>query len=185
MSKTITFIGSPSSGKSTLATDIHTELKKLGHNSIYIQEAATDYIAENGVPNTPIDQMVIFYSQLNREKMFIGSKEFVVCDSSTILNYFYFRTLFRSPLSNQDIAAINHIQREILKTISSWSYIFYLPPILESDSADNIRFHDKDQISKIDIWIKSYLELEMIPYIDLSDISIKNRPRYILDIITK
>ena len=32
-SKLITFIGAPASGKSTLATDVHTELKKLGKNS--------------------------------------------------------------------------------------------------------------------------------------------------------
>jgi len=62
-SKLITLIGSPASGKSTLATGVHTELKKLGKNSIFIQEAATDFIAEYGIPNTPIDQLVIFYKQ--------------------------------------------------------------------------------------------------------------------------
>ena len=59
-SKLLTIIGSPGSGKSTLATDLHTELKKLGKNSIFISESATDYIAEYGVPTTPIDQMTIF-----------------------------------------------------------------------------------------------------------------------------
>jgi predicted kinase len=34
-SKLITFIGAPASGKSTLASDVHTELKKIGKNSIY------------------------------------------------------------------------------------------------------------------------------------------------------
>ena len=65
-SKLVTIIGAPASGKSTLATDVHTELKKLGKNSIFIQEAATDYIAEYGIPNTPIDQMTIFYKQTKR-----------------------------------------------------------------------------------------------------------------------
>jgi adenylylsulfate kinase-like enzyme len=37
-SKLITFIGAPASGKSTLASDVHTELKKIGKNSIYITE---------------------------------------------------------------------------------------------------------------------------------------------------
>jgi len=97
-SKLISFIGAPCSGKSTLATDVHTELKKLGKNSIFVQESATDYIAEYGIPNTPIDQLTIFYKQSNRENMFIGSKEFIVCDSSGILNYFYFRRLFGNPI---------------------------------------------------------------------------------------
>jgi tRNA uridine 5-carbamoylmethylation protein Kti12 len=93
MSKLVTIIGAPASGKSTLATNVQTELKKQGKNSIFISEAATDYIAEYGVPNTPQDQIVIFYKQTNRERMFIGSKDYIICDSSGILNYFYFNMI--------------------------------------------------------------------------------------------
>ena len=82
-------MGPPASGKSTLAAEVHTELKKKGINSAFVSEAATDYIAEYGVPNSPSDQMVIFYKQLNREKMFLESKDYIICDSSSILNYFY------------------------------------------------------------------------------------------------
>ena len=70
-SKLITFIGAPSSGKSTLASSVHSELKKLGLNSIFVSEAATDFIAEWGIPNNPQDQLVIFYEQTNRERISI------------------------------------------------------------------------------------------------------------------
>jgi nicotinamide riboside kinase len=183
-SKLITFIGAPNSGKSTLATDVHTELKKLGKNSIFIQEAATDYIAEYGIPNTPIDQLTIFYKQTNRENMFVGSKEFIVCDSSGILNYFYFRRLFNNPLSNKDIAAINHLQKEILKTLNNWTHIFYVPPIPTSPQ-DGIRYHNEEDIKNIDTWIKSYLEIENIPHIDLSKIDYKKRQDYVIKEILK
>lgn len=183
-SKLITFIGPPSSGKSTLASDVHTELKKLGKNSIFVGEVATDYICEYGIPNTPIDQMTIFYKQTNKERMFIGYKEFIVCDSSGMLNYFYFRGLFTNPLSNKDIAVINHLQKEILKTINQWSYIFYCPPILDNIN-DGIRYQDEEQIKKIDRWIKSYLELENIPHIDLSGIDIKDRQDFVIKLLTK
>lgn len=181
-SKLITFLGAPASGKSTLASDVHTELKKLGKNSIYITEAATDYIAEYGIPNTPVDQLVIFYKQLNRERMYIDSKEYIVCDSSGILNYFYFRGLFSHKLSNKDIATINHLQKEILKTINQWDYVFYIPPILEN-TEDGIRYHNVEQIKKIDRWIKSYLELENINHIDLSDVDLKKRLDFVLKTI--
>lgn len=181
-SKLITFLGAPASGKSTLASDVHTELKKLGKNSIYITEAATDYIAEYGIPNTPVDQLVIFYKQVNRERMYIDSKEYIVCDSSGILNYFYFRGLFDNKLSNKDIATINHLQKEILKTINQWDYIFYVPPILEN-TVDGIRYHNGEEIKKIDRWIKSYLELENINHLDLSEIELKKRLDYVLKII--
>ena len=183
-SKLITFIGAPSSGKSTLASEVHTELKKLGDNSIYISEVATDYIAEYGVPNTPTDQIVIFYKQLNRERMYIGTKDYIVCDSSGMLNYFYFRRLFSNTLSDKDIAVINHLQKEILKTINQWSYIFYVPPIL-NNIEDGIRYNKESEILKIDQMIKSYLTLENISYIDLSDVDINQRKDVIISCIKK
>jgi len=180
--KLITFIGAPSSGKSTLASQVHTEMKKLGKNSVFVGEAATDFIAEYGTPNSPSDQMVIFYKQLERERMFLDSKDYVICDSSSILNYFYFRTLFPMSLSNKDIATINHLQKEILKTINSWDYIFYVPPI-DTNVDDGIRFHNKEQISKIDRWIKSYLEMENIYHVDLSRYNLSQRVDEVVKII--
>lgn len=182
MSKLVTLIGAPSCGKSTLATSVHTELKKMGKNSIFIPEVATDFIAEYGIPNEPIDQLVIFYKQLNKEKMFVGTKDYIICDSSGMLNYFYFRRLFKTPLRNKDIAIINHMQKEILKSINQWSYIFYLPVMLDNTD-DGIRYQDKEEIMLIDRMIKSWLELENIPHIDLSHVKLKDRTDYILDII--
>jgi tRNA uridine 5-carbamoylmethylation protein Kti12 len=48
--KLIMIIGAPASGKSTLASELHTELKKMNRNSIFVSEVATDYIAEWGYP---------------------------------------------------------------------------------------------------------------------------------------
>ena len=180
--KLITFMGAPASGKSTLAADVHVELKKLGKNSIFVTEAATDYIAEYGIPDKPIDQLVIFYKQLNREQMYIDSKEYIICDSSSILNYFYFRNKFPTKLENKDIATINHLQKEILKSLNQWSHIFYIPPMLDNIK-DGIRYHDESQIVKIDRWIKSYLELENIPHHDLSKVKVQNRVDYIINMI--
>jgi nicotinamide riboside kinase len=182
MSKLVTIIGAPASGKSTLATIVQTELKKQGKNSIFISEAATDYIAEYGVPNTPQDQIVIFYKQTNRERMFIGSKDYIICDSSGILNYFYFRGLFGNKLSNKDIAVINHLQKEILKTINQWDYVFYVPPIIDNID-DGIRYHDTKQILDLDRKIKSYLELENIKHYDLSNVPLNERSEFILKTI--
>jgi hypothetical protein len=179
ISKMVSFIGAPASGKSTLATDVHTELKKLGKNSIFISECATDFIAEYGIPERPIDQLTIFYKQTNKERMFIGSKEFIICDSSGILNYFYFRKLFPNPLSPKDIATINHLQKEILKTLSQWNHIFYVP-VRNNNIDDGIRYQNLDEITKIDRWIKSYLELENIPHTDLSEYDISERTQIVL-----
>jgi hypothetical protein len=99
-----------------------------------------------------------------------------------MLNYFYFRKLFTNPLSNKNIAIINHLQKEILKSLNQWSNIFYVPCMLDNVE-DGIRYQNKEEIRQIDRWIKSYLELENIPHIDLSNVKLKDRTDYILDII--
>jgi len=184
-SKLVMVIGPPGSGKSTLATGVHTELKKINKNSIFISEAATDYIAEYGVPNAPIDQLTIFYKQLNREQMFIGSKEFIICDSSSLLNYFYFRGLFNDKLDRKDIATINHIQKEILKTLNQWDHIFYVPPMKNIETNDGIRYHDVAEIERLDRWIKTYLEIENIPFTDLSNVDMADRHNEVIKKILK
>ena len=179
-SNLICIIGAPCSGKSTLAGSIHTELKKLGKNSMFVQESATDFIAEYGVPDSPLDQMVIFYKQLNRERMYIGSKDYIICDSSSLLNYFYFRSLFNQKLSNKDIAIINHMQKEILKSLNSWTQIYYVNPIFGNNTDDGIRFHNTEDIIKLDRCIKSYLDIENIKYTDMSDVRVEDRLKFIL-----
>jgi hypothetical protein len=124
------------------------DIPKIGINSAFVSEVATDYIAEYGTPDSPAEQMVIFYKQLNREKMFLESKDYIICDSSSILNYFYFRSLYPSKLSNKDIASINHLQKEILKHINLVDNIFYVPAF-ENNTEDGIRFHHGDEIKKI------------------------------------
>ena len=182
----VSIIGAPSSGKSTLAASVHHGLKIRKKNSVFVGEAATDYIAEWGIPDTPTDQIVIFYKQLGRERMYLGSKEWIICDSSSILNYFYFRSLFGQTLSLKDIATINHIQKEILKSLSQWHKIYYVPPFLDDDdTSDGIRFHNKEEIIKIDGIIRNYLELERIPYTDLSHIPIDERNEWVINDLIK
>jgi nicotinamide riboside kinase len=183
--KLIMIMGAPASGKSTLASELHTELKKINKNSIFISEVATDFIAEWGIPNSPIDQMVIFYKQLNKELMFLESKDYVICDSSSILNYFYFRQLFPQKLLKKDIASINHLQKEILKHLNNIDEIFYVPPMKNNDINDGIRYHNNEEISKIDRWIKSYLELENIKHVDLSEVNVDKRVKIIISYLNQ
>jgi len=184
-SKLVCVIGAPSSGKSTLATSVHHSLKVRGENSIFVGEAATDYIAEWGIPDTPLDQIVIFYKQLAREKMYQDTKDWIICDSSTILNYFYFRSFFNDKLGRKDIAVINHIQKEILKTLDQWHRIYYVPPVENFSIKDGIRFHNQEEIGNLDSIIRSYLLMEKIEFIDLSDIDIEDRSSFIIKDLLK
>ena len=50
---------------------------------------------------------------------------------------------------------------------------------------DGIRYHNESDIKRLDRWIKSYLEIENIPYIDLSKIDYKKRQDYVIKEILK
>ena len=88
------------------------------------------------------------------------------------------RTNVQIPVRS-DIATINHLQKEILKTLNSWTYIFYVPPI-PTNPNDGIRYHNEEDIKNLDMWIKSYLEIENIPYIDLSKIDYTKRQDFVV-----
>ena len=180
MSKLIGILGAPSSGKSTLATKVHYKLKQKGHNSIYVTEAATDYIAEYGFPTSPAEELVIYYNQLNREQMYMGKKDYIICDSSTILCYIYMRMLYKDKLTPKDISTINHLQKEILKSLNNWDKIYYVNPI-ETKLNDGIRHtQEMSEVYALDVKIKSYLDIENIAYTDLSDIELDDRSDIIL-----
>ena len=98
--------------------------------------------------------------------------------------YFYFRSLFPELLSNKDIASINHLQKEILKNLSLYDTIYYVPPININEN-DGIRFHKKDEIDRLDKCIKSYLWTENIKHIDLTSIDMSQRVKIIVDNIIK
>ena len=67
-----------------------------------------------------------------------------------------------------------------LKTLSSWTNIYYVNPILENTN-DGIRFHDQDQIVKLDRCIKSYLDIENIDYKDLTNVDLNDRVQYVIN----
>jgi hypothetical protein len=78
------------------------------------------------------------------------------------------------------------LQKEILKSLNQWHKIYYVPPFLEEDDQnDGIRYHNKEEIIKLDGIIKNYLDLERIPYTDLSDIPMRERDQWVLNDLTK
>ncbi len=76
------------------------------------------------------------------------------------------------------------MQKEILKHINLVDYIFYVPS-MNTDTEDGIRFHNTNEIKKLERWIKSYLEIENINHTDLSKIDINDRVDFIIKTITK
>jgi hypothetical protein len=71
------------------------------------------------------------------------------------------------------------MQKEILKHINQVDRIFFVPAI-QTETEDGIRFHNNDEIKKLERWIKSYLEIENIFHTDLSNVSMNDRVSFII-----
>lgn len=179
---TIAIVGAPNSGKSTLASQVNSVLKTKGLNSVFVEEYAVEYIAEYGVPASMEQQQIVFEEQYRKERLFANNKDFVVCDSASFLSYIYGRLNYGYPLAKQSIVALNHLHKKALESLEYWDYIFYVPP-LGSYVLDGVRYHTEEESIKIDKMIKGFLDLEQIPYIDLSNVQLENRIDEVLNII--
>ena len=180
--KKISFVGPPCSGKSTLAQQINFELKMKNYSSTYVEEYVVDYIADCGAPKIFEHQMVIFEEQYKKERRFDGVKDFIVCDSASWASYIYGRSLVGPKLTPYDIVSINQLHRKILETINYWDYIFYLP-LMEDYKFDGTRYQEKEEAESLGRRIKSWLEVENVPFYDLSSVPLNERLSHVIDII--
>ena len=181
--KSVSFIGGPFSGKSTVASQVNSILKTEGFNSTYIEEYAAEFIIEYGVPSGIEHQMIIFDNQMKKEQLFKDSRDYIVCDSASWLSYIYARSNVSFPISKLDGASLNHLNKKALDSLAYWDYIFYVP-LMEDYKTDGVRYHNEQDAKKIDRMIKSWLDFERVPYIDLSSMK-EDRINFVIDKIVK
>lgn len=178
--KAISMVGCPGSGKSTLASQINSILKARSKNSVFVEEYVVEYIAEYDIPTEMEQQLIIFDEQYRKERMFSNAKDFIICDSASWVSYVYGKLNYKYPLSRHQIAALTHMHKKVLESLNYWDYIFYVPPIINNYSLDGVRYHEKEDSLKIDKMIKAFLDLEGVPYIDLSNIELSERRDFVL-----
>jgi nicotinamide riboside kinase len=181
---TISIVGAPHSGKSTLASQINSILKTRDLNSIYVGEYVEEYVAKYGVPTSMEQQQIIYREQFEKERMFSEIKDFVICDTASWLSYIYSRQYFTSPLDKQQIKALNALQYDVLSNIDYWTHTIYVP-ILDGYKDDGIRHNSETDARVLDKMIKGFLDLERVPYVDLSDVSLDSRIEKVIETILK
>jgi nicotinamide riboside kinase len=136
----IGFVGSPSSGKSTSAALLFSELKKLGEPVEFFPEYARQHIMEMRYQKKPIilddkEQALIKSFQQISEDFILnnsGREVIVVTDGSSCNASFYCEQTFPEPNCNR------------------YDILFYARPIETFASNDGNRVHDADFSKKID-----------------------------------
>ena len=136
----IAFVGSPCSGKTTVAAALFSELKNLGHPVEFFPEYAREYIMRmrfsSGSRNlSKNDQLQIYWKQKEIENMYktMSPNSTTITAGSTLNSYFYGLSEdlnFKEELSRYDI-------------------IFFCRGLKKSVDDEN-RVHDMDFSKKLD-----------------------------------
>jgi adenylate kinase family enzyme len=91
VSKVINFLGAPGSGKTTVASDLFSKLKKDGYTVANVPEFATELI-QQGRSHSVECQPYLFGEQVHRlESCVQYGYDFIICDSPLLLSAIYDR----------------------------------------------------------------------------------------------
>ncbi|CAB4127253.1 NK domain containing protein [uncultured Caudovirales phage] len=161
----VSIMGSPCSGKTTVAAKVFAALKEQGFSSEFITEQARSYIAERkynqqsqNLSLNDSDQVEIFERQYKQENFFSYSAHqntVILCDSSSLNSILYM---------TPELAGTEFINRKILKSLKNINCIFYCKPLSTYDSEDVNRVHDQNFALELDKKILSFAESNNITF---------------------
>jgi nicotinamide riboside kinase len=137
----IALIGAHATGKTTLAYDIATSLKKMNFNVDVLGEVSRDCPFPINENTTIKAQSWILFTQYLREIEKEDKCDYLICDRSVLDNYaYYVRKFGRS----------EEMEPFILNHMKSYGYLFKIPIKEEYLTKDGIRSIDKKFQKEID-----------------------------------
>lgn len=86
--KIINIYGGPCAGKTTAASGVFCELKKLGYDCGLVAEMATELVYDEAY-KVMKDQLYLFANQYHRTYRMLGKVDFIVTDSPFLMNVVY------------------------------------------------------------------------------------------------
>lgn len=174
MTTVINLLGSPSTGKSTLACELFAKMKYQGYNVELVREVAKELAWEGRVP-TAFDQMYIIGEQIKRESSLYGKVDYIITDSPIILGGFYMeynhKEKFMTPMIKE------------FYNFSQTQNIMFLNYFLSrtQEYCPKGRFQTEEEAKLIDTALEIYVA-EHLGY-DKLELAIECRADYILETI--
>jgi AAA+ ATPase superfamily predicted ATPase len=124
----VAILGAPSTGKTRIALEVVSELKKKSIISSFIGEYARNWMAKHKrFPEVPTDQFAIALRQIKRENEFIATQDVLVTDSASWLGIVYASLVVRHKTS-YELSDLYHVMDLIEDTLpSDYTLHYYVP----------------------------------------------------------
>lgn len=162
----INLIGGPGSGKSTCASGIFYQLKKLGINCELALEFAKDKVWEESI-KTLDDQFYIFGKQYHKLFRLNDKVDVIITDSPLIISILY------NKISSK---YFNDFVIEQYNTFDNLLFFINRNDTYQTEG----RLQSKEEAENIDNFIKNILKTNNLPY---DEISCQDAVNYIVEII--
>jgi nicotinamide riboside kinase len=157
----VALIGTHATGKTTLAYDIASSLKKRNFNVDFLGEVSRDCPFPINEDTTKSAQKWILLTQYVREIEKEGKCDYLICDRSLLDNYAYYIRKFGES---------KELEPLILEHMGSYDYLFKVPINEKYLVSDGVRSIDKEFQEEIDCLIDKLLQRFDIHFYDYADL---------------
>jgi nicotinamide riboside kinase len=162
----IGFLGAPSSGKSTVAQYFAAKLRVETKKKVELIDEYARFFVSNFGQTSLSDQYHIAHEQIDKENQASKNIDYLITDSPVILTAIY-AFLNIDWLDPKDVHYLQKTYSVLINHLHSYDHLFYFSPLEAVD--DGRRIHVKnDEIKKIDDFIRSFLILHNIDFIELT-----------------
>lgn len=194
MTKRVVFIGAAGSGKSTIVTDVVTQLKKNGANAEHVPEMIRYDIQQNGPMESIWEQYRAVLNQQKYEDSVPANVDFAIIDSGCLTPYFY-ACLYTSIASERERLVLADMFKYLIDIIYTkrYDYIFFLPGKLTKEKTgindiikDGTRYQSEEELNVLD----QHMELMFTKVLKANNIfkldcPLENRMEEVLKIIVR
>jgi nicotinamide riboside kinase len=161
MTKIINIFGGPCAGKSTVAADLFSVMKRRHLSTELVTEYAKSLVYQGREKILQEEQLYIFAKQLLQQKSIYGQADFVVTDSPILLSAIYCKV--------DGFVPKNAFQHLVVETFNAYDNVNILLERNKKFPYDSKGRTQKDvkEAEEVDIKIKNFLIEYNIPFINL------------------
>jgi tRNA uridine 5-carbamoylmethylation protein Kti12 len=170
----INILGAPGAGKTTLASELFSALKKANKDVELVSEYAKELVWDK-VKIDYFIQIQMYGEQLKRESRLYNKVRYVITDSPLMLSLIY-QEFYRG----DNFTALKELYNEHVRELPNYNVdykFFFLESLDDKRYVQKGRFENKEQANAVEQMIKKFLCENLVEYtlLDNRDSTVLNK----------